>query len=98
MSLPILDLTGGSVRVIGNRGDTHTFRLGNPSGEVIITNGAEFEADFESSLGVVTDVTIDTSQQDDGILQIPVVIESGVYRVRRLNPQQTCLTARIEVK
>lgn len=94
-----IDLTGGEAKVIGNRGDTHLFRLGNPDGQAIIASGGEYEAEFTSSNGSIdSDIELDLSEVSTGVLILPVFIRSGTYRVRRLNPRRTLLTLMVEVQ
>lgn len=92
-----IDLTGGEAKIIGNRGDSHLFRLNNPVDQEIIGPTGEYEADFISYLGSdPVPVDLDTSEVATGVLSFPVTISNGVYRVRRTNPQRTILTIEIE--
>lgn len=94
-----IDLSAGYAKVLGNRGDEHTFRLSNPTGEAIIIADGDYEADFTSPTDKVTPVSLDESEVPDGILSFTLTIQSGQYRVRRLDPQQrTILVVDVEVK
>jgi hypothetical protein len=93
-----VDLTGGEVKVIGNRGDNHTFRLSNPVGQEIIATGGIYEAEFVNPLGTSESVVLDVSEVGSGVLSFPIIIKSGEYKVRRMNPVRTILTALVEVR
>ena len=92
------DLTGGEVKVLGNGGDTHLFRLSNPVGQTLIASGVAYECEFTSHLGADSPVTLDTTRLPEGILTIPVLMRSGIYRVRRVDPRRTLLTIEVETQ
>jgi hypothetical protein len=95
----LVDLTAGDANVIGNRGDIHTFRLSNPTGETIIETDGQYEAEFDSSFGMTVPIDLDTSELATGVLTFLLTIESGTYRVRRLDPQKrTILTVEVRIK
>lgn len=95
---PALMLVGGTTALDGNAGDEHVLRLHNPTGLVLIETGGEYEAEFVSSSGVSTPVILDTSEVDDEILLLPVVVQNGKYIIRRLNPRRTILTVEVTAK
>lgn len=92
----MIDLTGGEVKVVGNRDDEHTFRLSNPEGQDLIESDGIYEAEFLSQTSGCTSIDLDLSEIVDGVLILPVTISSGVYRVRRLNPRRTLLTMEVD--
>lgn len=92
-----IDLTGGKVRVIGNRGDVHSFRLTNPVDDEIISVDGLYEGEFFSHLGtIISPVEIDVEDVENGVLIFSLTITSGVYRIRRTNPRRTILTIEVE--
>lgn len=94
-----VDLTGGAVRVIGNREDVHTARLGNPGDQIIIYALGQYEADFVSHLDdVPEEVALDVTDLATGFLSFPLVIRHGTYRVRIVEPRRTILTVEVEAR
>lgn len=96
-----IDLTGGEVKVIGNVGDKHLFRLSNPDGQEIIGLDGQYEAKFLSSRlqqSATSPVALDLSELATGSLLFELTIQKGFYRIRRLNPRRTLLTIEVEAK
>lgn len=94
-----IDLTGGEVKVIGNRGDIHTFRLSNPVEQEVIITGGTYEADFTSSRTTEPiEVEMSEAELATGSLLIPIEIRAGVYRVRSVEPTRTLLIIEVEVR
>ena len=91
-----LDLTGAEVKVLGNHGDNHEFRLRNPVGQTLISSGVDYEAQFVSHLGVASLIVLNTSRVSEGILILPVTIKTGSYKVWRKTPRRTIITIEIE--
>ena len=91
-----IDLTGVEVKVLGNRGDVHLFRLSNPVGQEIIGSDGQYDAEFISHLGEHTAVILNTTEIATGTLIIPVAIENGKYKVRRLDPRRTIITIEVQ--
>lgn len=44
----MINLSGGEVKVIGNQGDEHTFRLNDSEEQLLINSAGEYECDFIS--------------------------------------------------
>ena len=93
-----LNLTSSHIKVLGNRNDVHVFRLNNPVGQTLINDAATYAAEFKSARGQVRTVALDTSNLSSGVLSFPLIIESGVYEIRRTDPQRTILTAEVQVR
>lgn len=92
-----IDLTGGEVKVIGNCGDVHSFRLSNPDGQEIINSEGEYQVEFiAKNRNGVSPVEVDSNEIDAGILSFTVTIKSGIYIVRRISPRRTILTLEVE--
>lgn len=93
-----VDLTGGEAKIIGNRGDTHTLRLANPVGQDLIIEGGLYSAEFVTSTGKVEVVEVDITDLAIGVLLVPITINSGTYRIRRLNPRRTIMVVEVETR
>lgn len=91
-----ITLTSGEVKVIGNCGDKHLFRLGNPEGQGFIVSDGEYDGVFISPLGRKEVIDIDTSDSGNGFLSFTVVIKNGVYIIRKINPQRTLIKIGVE--
>lgn len=92
-------LLSGRKRIVGNLGDEYPIRMTNPSGQTLIEAGASYSAEFVSSDGrTIRSVVLDISQEAVGVLTMQVVIENGVYTVRRLNPSRTILVLEVNVE
>lgn len=94
----MIDLTGGEVKVIGNRGDKHLFRLSNPVEQDIINPSGEYQAEFFVSYKStsISSVPLDNTEIATGSLLFFIIINNGFYRIRRLNPSRTLLTIEVE--
>jgi hypothetical protein len=95
-----IDLTGGEVRVVGNKDDAHWFRLSNPLEQEVIVPEGSYSAEFSTTLNGSnsTSIELDLSEVNDGTLILPITIKNGFYIIRRLNPQRTLLTMRVEAQ
>lgn len=98
MATQRVDLTGGDVILVGNKDDNHLLRLKNPVGQDLIVPGGLYEADFSSSLGAMVPIPLDVGDLVHGYITMPVTIQSGTYRVRRLNPRRTIVKIEVSVK
>lgn len=99
MSVNLLDLTSGHVKVLGNRGDVHTFRLTNPTtGAVVIEEGKEYSATYTTRNGVETPVDVDMSELAEGVISFSLVVKNGVYRLYLVDPQRTLFTAEVDAR
>lgn len=92
-----INLTGGEVKVIGNCGDVHLFRLNNPVGQDIINGEGTYEAEFVSINHTSSSpIDLDVSEIATGSLSFNVIIKSGFYTIRRLVPRRTLVTIEVE--
>lgn len=96
----MIDLTGGEVKVIGNSGDKHIFKLSNPNDQDIINSEGEYQAEFFTSYknSSTVPVELDESEVAWGALLFEVVITSGFYRIKRLSPLRTLITIEVEIR
>ena len=93
-----LNLASSHVKVLGNRNDVHVFRLNNPAGQTIINVEGIYVGEFKALRGQVRTVELDVSQISSGVLSFPLIVDNGVYEIRRTNPQRTILTAEVQVR
>lgn len=93
---PASILTSGRTRIVGNEGDAHTIRLDNPSGQTLISSSGQYEAMFyaEGDEDGVP-VALDISELVDGVLKLPIIIETGTYKIWLVEPRRTLLVAEV---
>lgn len=93
-----VNLSAGEAFVIGNQGDVHKFRLGNPTGEMIIETDGAYEAEFINVGDRSIPIELDISEVDTGFLSFDLKVANGTYKVKRMNPQRTILTIGVMAK